>query len=94
MNDGWKCLFLPDDGITRLLPGLNTPQEGLGVLISHFNVFCCLTDSAGLFGSGSVEDNLLIFWYGGKSGFEFIEGDGPFQLHPLELRIILVGADQ
>jgi len=94
MNDGWKCLFLPDNGITRLFPRPNTPQEGLGILISHFAVFGCLTGSAGLLGSGAVEDNFLIFWYGGKSGFEFIEGDAPFQLHSLELRIILVGADQ
>jgi len=92
-NDIW-VLFLPDDGIPRLFPRLNTAQECPGVLVTHFNVFDCLTGSARLLGSGAIEDNFLVLGQGGKSGFEFIEGDAPFQLHPLELRIILVGANQ
>ena len=94
MNDGWRSLFLPDNWITRLFPRLNTPQEGLGILISHFDVFCCLTGSAGLFGSGAIEDNFLVLGQGGKFGLEFIEGNCSLELQPLELCIILIGANQ
>ena len=94
MNHGWKCLVLPGDGIPRLFPRLNTPQEGLGVLIPHFNVFGCLTGSAGLFGSGAIEDNFLVLGQGGKFGFKLIEGNCSLELQPLELCIILIGANQ
>lgn len=75
MNDGWKGLFLPDDGIPGLLPGLDTTQECLGILVPHFNVFSCLTGSAGLFGSSAIEDNFLVLGQEGKFGLEFIEGN-------------------
>jgi hypothetical protein len=60
MNDEWKWLFLFDDWIPRFFPRLNTPKKRFGVLISHFDVFCCLTGSARFFGSGAVEDDLLV----------------------------------
>ena len=77
-------LFLFDDRITRLFPGLNATTEGLRVLISHANVFGCLTGSARLFGSGSVEDDLLVLRQGGKFGFEFVERNCPLELHLLK----------
>jgi hypothetical protein len=51
-----------DNGIPRLFPGLNASTKGHRIFISHGNVFGCLTGSAGLFGSGAIEDNFLIFW--------------------------------
>jgi hypothetical protein len=94
MNDGWKRLLLLDNGKTRLFPGLNTPQEGLGILIPHFNVFGCLTGSARLFGSGAIEHNFLVLGQGWKFGYKLIEGNCSLELQPLELCIIVVGADQ
>lgn len=93
MNDGWRCLFLPDNWITRLFPRLNTPQEGLGILISHSDVFGCLTGSAGLSGSGAIEDNFLVLGQGGKFGLKFIEGNCSLKLQLLKLCIILIGAN-
>ena len=59
-NDIW-VLFLFDNWIPCLFPSLDAPQESLRILKSHVNVFGCLTGSAGLFGSGAIEDNLLLF---------------------------------
>jgi hypothetical protein len=94
MNDGWKWLFLPDDGIPCLFPRLNTPQKRLGVFIPHFDVFCCLTGSARLLGSGAIEDNFLVLGQGGKFGFKLVERNCSLELHLLELCIVLIGADQ
>lgn len=94
MNDRWKRLFSPDDGIPGVFPCLNTSQEGLGVLISHSDVFGRLTGSARLFGSGAIEDNFLVLGQGGKFGFKLIEGNCTLELQPLKLCIILIGANQ
>ena len=53
-------LLIIDERITRLFPNLNAAQKYLGVLISHGNVFGCLTSSAGFLLSPSVEDDLLV----------------------------------
>lgn len=60
MKDGWKCLFFFGDRIAHLFPGLNASTEDHRLLISHGNVFGCLTGSACFFASGTVEDDLLV----------------------------------
>jgi len=77
-------LFLFYDRITRLFPGLNAATEGHRILISHANAFGCLTGSARFFGSGTVENDLLVLRQGGEFGFEFIERNCPLELHLLK----------
>jgi hypothetical protein len=60
-NDIW-VLFLFDNWIPRLFPSLDATTEGLCVHVPLCNIEGCLTGSAGLFGSGAIEDNFLIFW--------------------------------
>ena len=94
LNNGQYGLLLFSTGIPGLFPGLDTATEGHRILISHGNVFGCLTGSAGLFGSGAIEDNFLVLGQRGKFGFEFIEGNCPLELHLLKLRVVLVCANK
>jgi hypothetical protein len=84
-------LFLFDDGIACLFPGLNASTECHRVLIARGNVFSCLTGSARFFVSGTVEDDLLVLRQGGEFGLELIERNCSLELQLPKLRVVLIG---
>lgn len=83
-----------DHPIALLFPGLNASQKRLGILIPHFDVFCCLTGSARLLGSRAIEDNFLVLGQGGKFGLELIKRNCSLELQLLELRFVPIRADK
>jgi hypothetical protein len=86
------ALFFFDDWIARLFPGLNASTEGHRILISHGNVFGCLTGSTRFFGSGTVKDDLLVLRQRGEFGLELIKRNCPLELQLLKLRVVLICA--
>jgi len=56
--------------VAGLFPGFNTASKALHIFISHVYILYCLTGSAGLFGSGTVEDYFLILSNGWISQFK------------------------
>jgi hypothetical protein len=56
-----------DHGVACLLPCLHAPCEAFRMRISLFEVLGCLTGSSFFLGSGTVENDLLVFRQGGKS---------------------------
>jgi hypothetical protein len=78
------ALFLFDDWIACLFPGLNASTECHRILISHGNVFGCLTGSTRFFVSGTVEDDLLVHRQGGEFGLELIERNCSLKLQLLK----------
>ncbi len=51
---------LLNEAISRLLPSLHAITENLRVLISHFNVFGCLTGRGSLCVSTAIKDDLMV----------------------------------
>jgi hypothetical protein len=92
MAETFSTVF--DDWIARLFPRLNASTESHRILISHGNIFRCLTGSTCFFVSGTVEDDLLLLRQGGEFGLELIERNCPSELQLLKLRVVLVGADK
>jgi hypothetical protein len=81
------------DGVSRLYPRRHPAFEGFDIPVPHSDVSGRLTGGASLPGSGSVEDNFLVFAQSGKSGLKFPEGNRSLQLYLFEPAIIFVGAD-
>jgi len=88
------ALFLFDDWIARLFPGLNASTECHRIVISHGNVFGCLTGSTRFFVSGTIENDLLVLRQGGEFGLELIKRNCPLELQLLKLRVFLISTDQ
>jgi len=66
-SNGWDFsvglnLLWIDHGVTCFLPCLHAPCEAFGMRISPFEVLGSLTGSTPFFGSGTVENDLLVFW--------------------------------
>ncbi len=87
-------LFLFDDWIACLFPSLNASSECHRILMSHGNVFGCLTGSTRFFVSGTVEDDFLVLRQRGEFGLELIKRDCPLELQLLELGVVLISTDQ
>jgi hypothetical protein len=87
-------LFLSDDWIACLFPGLNASTECHRILISHGNIFGCLTGSTRFFVSGTVEDDLLVLRQGGEFGLELVERNCSLKLQLLKLRVALISTDK
>ena len=54
----------------------------------------CPTDRRFFPGSGSIEDNFLVFWILRKPGIEFAEWFGTFKVNPAIFLVVFIGADQ
>jgi hypothetical protein len=64
--------------ISRLLPTAHASVKNLDVVISHVDVFFCLTGRSRFPSSIAVENDFLLFGNRGESGIELMEGDGTF----------------
>ena len=47
--------------VTCPFPSFDTTEKNFGLLVTHFNLFDCQTDSGPVVGSSTVEDDFLIF---------------------------------
>ena len=93
MEGPGSCIVI-FDGIPRFFPGRHSSLEGLGILVTHFDIPGRLPGGASLPMSGSVKDDLLAFAQSGKFRLEFPEGNRALQLHLPESVFILISADQ
>src|SRR2546425_112389 len=89
-----SCTFSGGHRIARRLPRVDASLEGLGVREALRLVPRCLTGSAPLRRSRTVEDDLLIFRQGGEPGLEGRKRDGPPEPDLAVLGLVLVGAHQ
>ena len=64
-------LLSPDNRGTRIFPGFDAPAESGYILIAQLEILGCPTGSRGLFRSGAVKNDFLVFGKFGKAGLEF-----------------------
>jgi len=80
--------------VSGLFPGFHPACDEDGPVVTFFAIFCCLTDSGAVVGSGAVKDDFLILRQPGMFRFEPGQRDRSFQLHLPAGLFIAVGTDQ
>jgi len=85
MRPHFRCLLWIDKGVPCFSPRLHAAAEALHILISHLDVFGCLTGRGLFIVSASVENDFLVLCQRREFGLELVKGDRSFQAHCFEL---------
>jgi hypothetical protein len=88
------AVLLSHEGVPRVLPGVNSSTEYRYVTVSLFGIFRRLTGSGRFLGSGTVENDLLVFAEGRELRPEFREEHRAFKVKSLTFLVILICADE